>query len=187
MPKGAEVSGRAAIHSCSLVLAHAPDLVRHGSKPARELAADGDGLLASLTGALRSYEDALGYPPHQALIGNLRPDALWGVDRPWWANPVEPQARGPFGVVVDQAELYRRMLASDSFGLFNLDGSPAANGGLAIHEAGAVVGSMAGAHDLDESLSAAVLLENLACKATGALALEHLLQATGLDPADPST
>ena len=34
---------------------------------------------------------------------------------------------------------------------------------------------MAGAHDLDESLSASVLLENLACKATGALALEHLL------------
>ncbi len=44
------VTGRAAIHACSLVLAHAPDLVRHGSKPARELAADSDGLLASLTG-----------------------------------------------------------------------------------------------------------------------------------------
>ena len=41
---------------------------------------------------------------------------------------------------------------------------------------------MAGAHDLDESLSASILLENLACKATGALALEHLLQTTGLDP-----
>ena len=78
------MTGRAAIHSCSLVLAHAPDLVRHGSKPARELAADSDGLLASLTGALRSYEDALGYPPHQVLIGNLRPDELWDVDRPWW-------------------------------------------------------------------------------------------------------
>ena len=26
----------AAIHGCSLVLAHAPDLVRHGSKPTRE-------------------------------------------------------------------------------------------------------------------------------------------------------
>jgi betaine reductase len=42
---------------------------------------------------------------------------------------------------------------------------------------------MVGAHDLDESLSASVLLENLACKATGSLALEHLLVATGLDPA----
>jgi betaine reductase len=34
-------------------------------------------------------------------------------------------------------------------------------------------------HELDESLSAAVLLENLACKATGALALEQLLARTG--------
>ena len=53
------VTGRAAIQSCSLVLAHAPDLVRHGSKPTRELAADSDGLLSSLTQGLRSYEDAL--------------------------------------------------------------------------------------------------------------------------------
>ena len=53
------MTGRAAIHSCSLVLAHAPDLVRHGSKPTRELAADSDGLLSSLTRSLRSYEDAV--------------------------------------------------------------------------------------------------------------------------------
>jgi betaine reductase len=183
VPEGAEMTGLAAVHACSLVLAHAPDLVRHGSKPARELAADSDGLLASLTSALRSHDAVVGYPPHQVLIGNLRPEALWDVDRPWWAHAVEPRAEGPYGVMVDQAELYRRMLESDSFGLFKLDGSQA-NGGLTIHEAGQVVGSMAGAHDLDESLSAAVLLENLACKATGALALEHLLKTAKLDPQD---
>ena len=178
------MTGRAAIHSCSLVLAHAPDLVRHGSKPARELAADADGLLASLTGSLRTYDDALGYAPHQALIGNLRPEELWELPRPWWSNPVEARREGPFGVVVDQAELYRRMEEADSFGLFKLDGSPAPNGGLTIDEHGQAAGSMSGAHELDESLSASVLLENLACKATGALALEHLLRATGLAAED---
>jgi glycine/sarcosine/betaine reductase complex component C subunit beta len=182
--RGSAVSGGAAIHSCSLVLAHAPDLVRHGSKPARELAADADGLLAALTGSLRSYDDALGYAPHQVLIGNLRPEALWDLERPWWSHSVEPRHEGPFGVFVDQAELYRRMQEADPFDLFRLDGRPAPNGGLTIDQAGDVVGSMAGAHELDESLSAAVLLENLACKASGALALEHLLGATGLDPAD---
>ena len=91
---------------------------------------------------------------------------------------------GPFGVVVDQAELYRRMEEVDSFELFKLDGSPAPNGGLTIDERGKAAGSMAGAHDLDESLSASVLLENLACKASGALALEHLLRTTGLAPED---
>ena len=178
------MTGRAAIHSCSLVLAHAPDLVRHGSKPARELAVDTDGLLASLTRSLRSYDDALTYAPHQALIGNLRPEQLWEVPRPWWSNPVEGRPEGPFGIVVDQSELYRRMEAADSFGLFKLDGSPAPNGGLTIDEHGRAAGSMSGAHELDESLSASVLLENLACKATGALALEHVLGASGLAAED---
>ena len=178
------MTGRAAIHACSMVLAHAPDLVRHGSKPTRELAADSDGLLASISGALRSYDDALAYPPNQALIGNLRPEALWEIERPWWRHPVEPRSEGPYGVIVDQAELYRRMQDADRFGLFKLDGAPAGNGGLTLTEEGRDVGSMAGAHDVDESLSAAVLLENLACKATGALALEHVLRLSGLAAED---
>jgi glycine/sarcosine/betaine reductase complex component C subunit beta len=176
------MSARAAIHACSVVLAQAPDLVRHGSKPTRELAADSDGLLASLSGALRTYDDALAYPPNQVLIGNLRPEALWEIERPWWRHAVEPRGEGPFGVIVDQAELYRRMQEADRFGLFKLDGTVAGNGGLAITDEGREIGSMAGAHDLDESLSAAVLLENLACKATGALALEHVLRISALAP-----
>jgi glycine/sarcosine/betaine reductase complex component C subunit beta len=172
----------AAIHGCSLVLAHAPDLVRHGSKPTRELAADQDGLLAALQGALRSYDDALGYPPHQVLIGNLAPAALWDIERPWWRHPVEPQAKGPYGVIIEEEELYRRMGEADPFQLFMLDGNEPRDSALPIFRLGRVAGSMSGAHDLDESLSAAVLLENLACKATGALALEHLLRVTGLPP-----
>jgi glycine/sarcosine/betaine reductase complex component C subunit beta len=172
----------AAIHACSLVLGHAPDLVRHGSKPTRELAADQDGLLAALQGALRSYDDALGYAPHQVLIGNLEPAALWDIERPWWRHPVEPQANGPYGVIIEEEELYRRMGEADPFQLLMLDGTEPRDGALPIFRLGRVAGSMSGAHDLDESLSAAVLLENLACKATGALALEHLLGATGLPP-----
>ena len=174
------MSARAGIHACSMVLAHAPDLVRHGSKPTRELAADSDGLLAALSGALRTYDDALGYPPNQVLIGNLRPEALWEIERPWWRHPVDPRREGRFGVIVDQAELYRRMQEADRFGLFKLDGTVAGNGGLTITDEGREIGSMVGAHDVDESLSAAVLLENLACKATGALALEHVLRMSGL-------
>jgi glycine/sarcosine/betaine reductase complex component C subunit beta len=108
------VSGRAAIHGCSLVLAHAPDLVCHGSKPARELAADRDGLLSSLNGALRTYEDALAYPPHQTLLGNLRPEELWEIERPWWRQPCEPRPAGPYGDFLDEAELYRHMQEADA-------------------------------------------------------------------------
>jgi glycine/sarcosine/betaine reductase complex component C subunit beta len=177
------VSG-AAIHACSLALAHAPDLVRHGSKPARELAADRDGLLSSFEGALRTHDDALGYAPHQVVIGNLPAEKLWEIERPWWRHPVEPAQEGPCGVIVDQAELHRRLEEADSFGLLRLDGAEPRDSALPLFHGGRVVGSMNRAHDLDESLSASVLLENLACKATGALALEHLLRTTGFSPED---
>ncbi len=168
----------AAIHGCSLVLAHAPDLVRHGSKPTREDAAD------EIKPALRTFEDALGYPPHQVFIGNLAPDALWEIERPWWRSPAEPRAQGPYGVFVDQEELYSRMAAADQFQLLHLDGREASNGALPLYRNGSRAGVMDRAHELDESLSAGVLLENLACKATGALALEHLLGRAALPPED---
>jgi hypothetical protein len=178
------MSGGAAFHACSLVLAHAPDLVRYGSKPARELAVDRDGLIDSIGGALRTYDQALGYAPHQVLIGNQAPGALWELERPWWQHPADAQAEGPFGTIVDQAELYRRMEEADAFDLFRLGERPAADGALPLFQDGREAGVMGKAHDLDESLSAAVLLENLACKATGALALEHLLRASGFPPED---
>jgi hypothetical protein len=166
----------AAVHGCSLVLAHAPDLVRYGSKPTREDAAD------QIAPKLRTFEEAVGYPPHQVFLGNLRPEELWQIERPWWRHPSEAKPEGPFGVFVDEKELYRRMEAADQFQLFKLDGRDA-DGSLPLFQNGARAGAMLRAHDLDESLSAAVLLENLACKATGALALQHLLNRTGL-PAD---
>jgi betaine reductase len=167
----------AAVHSCSLVLAHAPDLVRHGSKPTREDAAE------QIAPRLRTFEEALGYPPHQVFLGNLRPEALWEIERPWWRHSGEAKREGPFGVFIDEEELYRRLEAADQFQLLRLDGREATDGSLPVYRNGDRAGAMLRAHDLDESLSASVLLENLACKTTGALALEHLLAGTGF-PAD---
>jgi hypothetical protein len=167
----------AAVHSCSLVLAHAPDLVRHGSKPTREDAAQ------QIAPRLRTFKEALGYPPHQVFLGNLRPEALWEIERPWWRYSGEAKREGPFGVFIDEEELYRRLEAADQFQLLKLDGRDSPDGALPLYRNGDRAGAMLRAHDLDESLSASVLLENLACKTTGALALEHLLARTGF-PAD---
>jgi betaine reductase len=58
-----------------------------------------------------------------------------------------------------------------------------ASGALPVHLApDCLAGALRRAHAEDESLAAHVLLENLACKATGALALLHLLHDHGVDP-----
>jgi hypothetical protein len=59
-----------------------------------------------------------------------------------------------------------------------------ASGALPVHLApDCLAGALRGAHAEDEALAAHVLLENLACKATGTLALLHLLHDNGVDPA----
>lgn len=58
------------------------------------------------------------------------------------------------------------------------------HGALPLYLDGRVVGCCRRAHDTDENLSAHVMLENLACKASGVLALLHLIKNCGLTPAD---
>ena len=73
------MNGRPGILGAALVLEHVPGLVRYGSKPMRE-----QGRLPELLGALRTYEQAVAYPPHQVFLGNVRPEELWALPRPWW-------------------------------------------------------------------------------------------------------
>jgi len=161
---------RPAIYGCALVLAHAPDLVRYGSKPTRSAAE-----FSAVASQRRSFEETSSYPPNQVFIGNLRPEDLWDIERPWWKNLVEDRTTGPFGVIVPQSELYRRMADSDHFGLFILNADTPRHSDLVLYDNDEPVGVMHAAQEDDDSLSAAVLLENLACKATGVLALERLL------------
>src|SRR5262245_26181649 len=65
----------AVVRGARMLLAHAPGLVRHGSKPARELARD-PCLLDRLSAGLRSYEAAAAYPPNRVFLGSLALDAL---------------------------------------------------------------------------------------------------------------
>jgi betaine reductase len=53
-----------------------------------------------------------------------------------------------------------------------------------VHFNGRLVGSLRRDHDRDDTLKAEILLENLVAKASGALAMLHLLRMTKLSPAD---
>lgn len=205
---------RAVIAGAAAVLAHAPDLVRHGSKPARELAARPD-LLPRLLGALRSWPEAVGYRPHHAFLGGLHPRAMG--PRPWRDRPLPDAPRfPPFGEIMPEDEFLGLLALADDFGLVRLAPATAeaaakalvghplarhlnleqltravgdpeaevAGGALPLHADGdRLAGSVRPAHREDDTLSAHVLLENLACKASGALALGHLLERLRLSPA----
>ena len=205
------------VSAASQVLAHAPGLARHGSKPRRELPKD-PGVERAFLAALRSFDQAVGYPPHQAWVGTVHPRDL--PERPWLGAPGAGDGStsrfGPFGELVSEEELLGLLAALDQFELVALGpeiadraaaalaGHPLAKrldlegidkaradaeaeaarpGALGLHVgADHLAGAMRGAQDDDESLSAHVLLENLAGKVTASMALLDLLEANDVDP-----
>jgi hypothetical protein len=208
------------IRGVACVLAHTPGLVWHGSKPARELAHGGaeSPLRATMQAHLRTYAQAVAYAPNQAFIGNITPESLFELPRPWWCantSGVEPSAAGPFGEILSEGAFWGLLRLADDFELVHLDEGVAADamesltrhplfadtdlkklargepsstiaveasraGNLALHDGrGHLVGYVVPGYDGDASQSAQTLVENLAAKASGALALRHLLRQTG--------
>ncbi len=201
-------------------LAHAPGLVRHGSKPSREIAKQA-GVLADITSHLRSYDEALAYPPNRAFLGAMSPGSLLQIERPWFQSSGPGERWLPFGETMPEEELYGLLKVADAFDLVSLEegfaaqarsalsahrliqeedlkrlneGQPysaiekqTADTGMALGlhlRDGRLVGSVNRAHEEDASLTADVVLENLACKVTAVMALRTLLADYHTDAAD---
>ncbi len=198
------------ISAASAVLAHVPGLARHGSKPSRELARDPE-LESRFLGALRTFEQAVAYPPHQVFLGALHPRDL--PQRPWVGAPLNGGGRfAGAGELMPEEEFLALMAAVDDFDLVKLAETDAARlgghplaeridlarvaaaagnaeavasepGALALHVGGdRLAGAIRRAHESDPALSAEVLLENLAGKASASLALLRLLADNDIDP-----
>lgn len=177
------------ILAASLTLQHVPDLVRYGSKPMRERR-----MLDEATDALRDFRAAATYPPNAVFIGGARPEHLWDVERPWWrgrhdegpgstdddAEGHGPRCLGDHGEIIEQRAFYELLAEVDQFDLVRMKQEPRP-AELPLYERGEVVGAFAPAHDVDEALSANVLLENLACKAGAVHALRHLLSSADIE------
>jgi glycine/sarcosine/betaine reductase complex component C subunit beta len=198
------------ITGVSNVLAHAPGLVRYGSKPLRDIGRD-PGLVETLAAHLRPYRDAVEYAPNQVFIGNREPEALRTLARPWFGRAdSSASSDGAFGDFIAEPELVGLLKLCDRARLVQVDEATLTTARQGLHRRelvtdkemdilapasqavietaiergdaiplwleGRVIGSMARGHEEDEALSANVLLENLAAKATGVLALRRLLR-----------
>jgi glycine/sarcosine/betaine reductase complex component C subunit beta len=166
-----------AILGAAITLQHVPDLVRYGSKPAREQAR-----IPDIVSALRGLTEATAYAPNQVMIGNARPASLRQRPRPWWQGPFLGKPGGSSGAILGQDAFYDLLCELDRFELVRMGAEPRP-GELPLFRGEQVAGAFAPAHELDESLSAPVLLENLSCLAGAVHATRKLLEHTGVDPA----
>jgi betaine reductase len=79
-------------------------------------------LLESFRSHLRTFEEAVAYPPNQVFIGNLDPDDLANVPSPWYKHPVRDGSRwGLFGEIMPEDEFYGMMKICDEFQLLLLE------------------------------------------------------------------
>jgi len=105
------------VKGCAYCLVHVPDFIRYGSKPLRDMETDMR-VYEGIEKHIRSYDEALRYPPHQVFIGNRHPDDLLQIPQPWYRN-CEKEARrdGPFGEIMPEDEFIGWLKIADEFNL----------------------------------------------------------------------
>ncbi len=109
------------IKEVGYVMVHVPDFVQYGSKPIRDISED-EGLLDRIRDHLLDYDQVLRYAPHQVFIGNMHPDDLNELVKPWYENLLENGSRqGLFGEIMPEDEFYGWLKAADDFDLLWLD------------------------------------------------------------------
>jgi hypothetical protein len=210
------------IKGAGYFLIHSPGLLmQFGSTPVTERVKHPDSeFLKKLSTNIRSYEQAVSYAPNQAFIGNLLPDELAKIERPWFKQTKEYSRQGTFGEIMPEDEFYGLMKLSDAFDLVHLESGFAANvmeklkshplvskldltplsKGVSANEIealvsahtadplllydGKTIGCVKRAHDIDDTLQAHVLAENLASKASAVLSVLGLFRNAGINPED---
>jgi glycine/sarcosine/betaine reductase complex component C subunit beta len=111
----------AVVKQCAYVLVHVPSFIRYGSKPDRDILVNGGPggeLENEISRHIRSFNDAVAYPPNQVFIGNMAPETLNSIPQPWFQNPIKEATRqGRFGEIVPEEEFYGWVKMADDFDL----------------------------------------------------------------------
>lgn len=114
------------LKKASYILVNTPDMVIHNGTTQtleRETNPNSE-YLQNLKNHLRPFEEVVAYAPNQTYIGNLTPEQLSEMPRPWFGKNVDNSNRfGKFGEVMPQDEFYGLMKISDVFDLVILEAS----------------------------------------------------------------
>lgn len=98
-------------------------LVHHGTTQTIERRVNPESEhLQKLPQQIRSFESAVKYPPNQAYIGNITPDTLRNIARPWYKNSLNDADRyGKYGEIMPEDEFLGLMKIVDIFDLVFLE------------------------------------------------------------------
>lgn len=206
------------IKGASYILIHVPNmLINNGTTQTVERKKNPDSsYLKNISKHLRSFQDAVAYPPNQVYIGNIFPEELTKMESPWYKKLAHGSSRfGRMGEIVPEDEFYAWMKISDAFELVFLEKGftdelklkfkdnelfsekdisklgfgleiqeieklVRANSAEPLNIGDKLVGCVKRAHDIDVNLSANVILENTATKASAAIVLRKLIRDVGI-------
>ncbi len=108
------------IKNAAYILINTPDMVIHnGTTQTLERKANPKSeYLKELPKHLREFNDVVAYAPNQTYIGNMTPEQLREIKRPWHNSKVDGADRfGEFGEIMPEEEFYGLLKISDVFEL----------------------------------------------------------------------
>jgi hypothetical protein len=112
------------VKGASYILVNTPDMIIHNGTTQtleRETNPDSE-YLKKLHDHIRKFEDVVSYPVNQTYIGNLDPEELGSMPKPWYEKKMEEASRfGRFGEIMPQDEFYGLIKVADAFDLVLLE------------------------------------------------------------------
>ncbi len=111
------------IKAAGYILVHAPNIMmEHGTTVTMERSNNPDSdYLQKTVKSIRTFEQAVNYAPNQVYIGNLTPEKLQELPRPWYQNLLTKDREGKYGDIIPENEFYAVMKIADSFQLVELE------------------------------------------------------------------
>ena len=113
-------TGSVVITGARNFLAHTPGLVRHGSRPSRDIH-DDSAVADVITKNLRTFEQAASYGPNMTYLGGMQPEELGALDKPWYGQEGDFERDQPYGHIMPEEEFYGVMKMMDDFDLLWLE------------------------------------------------------------------
>lgn len=114
----------AVVKAAGYVLVHTPDMIMHnGTTQTVEKRVNPESeYLKQVPQNLRTYEEVVNYAPNQVYIGNMTPETLGTLEKPWvGVNVPNADRYGKFGEIMPQIDFICLLKISDAFDLVKLE------------------------------------------------------------------